>query len=239
MESRTSMKLVSLSLVLSTCFLGYTAMNTWGAPTPTAGMVAIDDSTLIYQGNNVNYTFASDAVVSRLAVGLGYIEIGTVRIASTVSTGYVNASLVQWSNTHSIEWVANATNPAALVNYTISGLLPFYKYEALRDSAIIDSFTTTYSGTYSFNYSGPWSIHTFEIRYFATTIAQQMGLGYAYLLYNLLVIGVVVGIVGEAIYPLKHEKITFAKLTQRLIHMMVYIVIAMVMLGVVYAIMFT
>jgi len=239
MDSKLSAKLVSLFPVFSVCLLGYVSMSTWGAPTPTNGMVAIDDSTLIYQGNNVNYTFASDVIVPRLEVGYGYIEIGNVRISSIVSTGYLDSTPVQWDNAHSIEWIANATNSTANVNYSISGLLPFYKYDALRDSAIIESFTTNSTGTYSFNYSGPWSAHTFEIRYFAPTIAQQMGLGYAYLLYNLLVIGVVVGIVGEAIYPLKHEKITFAKLTQRLIHMMVYIVIAMVMLGVVYAIIFT
>jgi hypothetical protein len=239
MEIKEPIKLVSLFLVSSVCLLGYTAMSAWGTPTPTAGMVAIDDSTLIYQGNNVNYTFASDSVVPRLEVGLGYIEIGTVRIAATVSTGYVNSSLLQWSNSHSIEWTTNATNPTANVNYSVSGLLPFYKYDMLTDSAIIDSFTTTSTGIYSFNYSGPWSTHTFEIRYFAPTIAQQMGLGYATLMFDLLVIGVVVGIVGEAIYPLKHEKITFVKLTQRLIYMMVYIVIAMALLGVVYMVIFT
>ena len=239
MDSKTSVKLVSLFLVSSVSLLGYVSMSTLGAPTPTAGMVAIDDSTLIYQGNNVNYTFATDAVISRFAVGYNYIELGNVRINSTVSTGYVSSIISKWDDHGSIEWTANTSNPSANVIYSISGLTVFTRYEMLRDSVAIEHFTTDVTGTYSFNYSGPWSPHTFEIRYLAPTIAQQMGLGYAYLLYELLVIGVLVGIISESIYPLRHQKVTFKELTDRMIHMVVYIIIAMVMLGVVGAIIFT
>jgi len=238
MHSKLSAKLVSLFLVLSVCLLGYTAMSTWGAPIPTAGMVAIDDSTLIYQGNNVNYTFASDSVIPRLEVGSTYIEIGTVRITSTISTGYVIGVLSEWSNSHSVKWTMNTTNATANLNCSVSGLLPFYRYELLRDSTRVEVFTTNVTALHSFNYSGPWSIHTFEVHYLGPTIAQQMGLGYANLLFILLTVGIVVGIIGEAIYPLRHEKVTFEKLTERMIYMMIYIVIAITMLGVVYAIAF-
>jgi len=238
-DSKTSVKLVSLFLVSSVSLLGYVSMSTLGAPTPTAGMVAIDDSTLIYQGNNVNYTFATDAVISRFAVGYNYIELGNVRINSTVSTGYVSSIISKWDDHGSIEWTANTSNPSANVIYSISGLTVFTRYEMLRDSVAIEHFTTDVTGAYSFNYSGPWSPHTFEIRYLAPTIAQQMGLTYAYLIYEILIIGVLVGIVGEAIYPLKHEKITMDLLTQRLIHMAIYIVIALALFDAIYVIMFT
>jgi len=238
MDSKLSAKLVSLFLVFSVCLLGYVSMTTWGAPTPTAGMVAIDDSILIYQGNNVNYTFASDSIIPRLEVGSTYIEIGTVRITSTISTGYVVGVLSEWSKTHSIKWTMNTTNATANLNCSVSGLLPFYRYEMLRDSVRTEVFTTNATALHSFNYSGPWSVHTFEIHYLGPTIAQQMGIGYANLLFVLLTIGIVIGIIGEAIYPLRHETITPEKVLARMINMAIYIVIAIGLLGVLYAIMF-
>jgi hypothetical protein len=139
-------------------------MSTLGSPVPTNGMVAIDETTSIRQGNNINYTFLHAEVIPRLEVGVGYVEIGNIKISSDISSGYVLSVLYSWDNSNTIEWTAETTINNANINYTISGLKQFEHYKYFRDYILIETFLTTETGSYSFNYSGPWTSHVFAIK---------------------------------------------------------------------------
>jgi hypothetical protein len=164
MYSRLSGKLVSLFLILSVCLLGYVSMSTWGAPTPTAGKVAISDQVQIKQGVDVSYYFADDAYLDKLEVRASYLEINSqFRLSTGISTGEVNITLERYSVSSSMLWTADPGSADPIVTFTLSGLESGAQYYVKVDGNRVHQLWATGSGTISFTYAGPWSEHTFEV----------------------------------------------------------------------------
>jgi len=164
MYSRLSAKLVSLFLVFSVSLLGYVSMSTWGAPTPTAGKVAISDQVQIKQGADVSYYFADDAYLDKLEVRASYVEINSqFRLSTGISTGQVNITLERYAVSSSMLWTADPGSAGPIVTFTLSGLESGRMYRVYIDGVSSNLLTASGSGVISFTYSGPWSEHQFEI----------------------------------------------------------------------------
>ena len=164
MGSKLSAKLVSLFLVLSFCMLGYVSMNTSLTArtdtTGTSGMVTIDHQTIIRQGNGVNYSFASDATISKLELSQASIKLdGWLTIGAVASSGQLTNSLVAYTSSL-VQWTSTCAVPSASAAFTISGLNPISYYKILADGA---PFQTSPGPSVSFTYPGPWTSHTFSI----------------------------------------------------------------------------
>ena len=164
MAFNLSAKLVSLFLVFSVCLLGYVSMSTWGAPTPTAGKVAISDQIQIKQGADVSYYFADDAYLDKLEVRASYVEINNqFRLSTGISTGQINVTLERYSVSSSMLWTADPGSADPVVTFTLSGLESGTQYYVKVDGNREHQLRADGSGQISFTYSGPWSEHTFEI----------------------------------------------------------------------------
>ena len=164
MYLKLSAKLVSLFLVFSVCLLGYVSMSTLGAPTPTAGKVAISDQVQIKQGADVSYYFADDAYLDKLEVRASYVEINSqFRLSTGVSTGQINVTLERYSVSSSMLWTADPGSADPIVTFTLSGLESGRMYRVYVDGVSSNLLTASGSGVISFTYSGPWSEHQFEI----------------------------------------------------------------------------
>jgi hypothetical protein len=139
-------------------------MSTWGAPTPTAGKVAISDQVQIKQGADVSYYFADDAYLDKLEVRASYVEINSqFRLSTGISTGQINVTLEQYNTASSMTWTADSGTADPVVTFTLSGLESGRMYRLYIDGNQEALLTASGSGVISFTYSGPWSEHQFEI----------------------------------------------------------------------------
>lgn len=163
MDSSLSPKLVSLFFVFSVCLLGYVSMSTWSIPTPTSGKVAISDQTLIKQGANVSYYFASDAYLDKLEVASTYIELDDKLKIATLTTNPVNVTIGSRSlaSAHS-SWVLSC-NASTSMTFTLSGLQSGLQYYIKVDGIRVSQLRAISGGSVSFTYSGSWSSHSFSV----------------------------------------------------------------------------
>ena len=163
MDSKTSVKLVSLFLVSSVSLLGYVSMSTFGQTTGTPGMVSIDSEIIIRQGNGVNYSFSDDATISKLEVKASSIELNDwLEVGAVTSSGYLTNVLYDYRSDY-IKWGSDSTDSSAVVTFTLSGLESGRMYRLYIDGNQEALLTASGSGVISFTYSGPWSEHQFEI----------------------------------------------------------------------------
>jgi hypothetical protein len=131
----------------------------------------------------------------------------------------------QWSST-TINWQGNGT---ADFTFTLSGLVDGSRYKVYVDGNILANLIAN-GGVISFSYSGPWSEHQFEV---IGGVYSKAIVGLGVVLGIMLVIGVVVSVLVPVVEVAK-EKRKFK--AQDFIHMVVYIIISIALLGVVYAV---
>jgi len=162
MDSKLSANLVSIFLVSSVCLLGYVSMSTFGQTTPTPGMVMIDSTVIIRQGNGVNYSFADDATLSKLEVKASSIELNNwLEIGAETSSGYLTNTLYDY-RIICVKWTANSTDPSAVATFTLSGLTLNAIHTVYIDDVHVATMNATAEGTISFSWS-LWSSHVFTV----------------------------------------------------------------------------
>ena len=240
MENRNSVKLVSLFLILSICLLGYVSMSNFarGDLVGANGYLTIDKDIPLRQGNGSNYTFVADATITYLGIGYDYVRVNSVIFKSAPSIGNITGVLKTWDPTGSIEWNVSSTNASMELSYTIYGLNQWSKYDFYRDSIWIETLTTDVDGTFTFNASGSWSIHEFELVYFGPTIAERMGETMANLLTTMFLLGIVIATVASATKSFRRPNVSQTRITKDMIQLAIYVTVALVMFGIIHAVMF-
>jgi PKD repeat protein len=162
MDSRLSIKFISLLLVTSVCLLGYVSMSTRADLTGTNGIVTIDNAVIIRQGNGVNYSFADDATISRLEVRSASIELNDwLEIGAETSSGYLTNVLYDYRSDY-IKWGSESTDSSAVVTYTIGGL-GGVRYDCFKDGTLYRTLLTDPSSQIQFTYGDGFSSHVFVI----------------------------------------------------------------------------
>ena len=169
MDSKVSAKLVSLFLVLSICLLGYIAMSTWGAVTPTPGKLAISKDVEIRQDSTVSYFLTEDQYLDRLEVTSSYVEFDDLfRIGTTVGdSSHINVTLQSWDpgalTGSVVKWSTECGNETP-VTYTVYSplFLVGRTYQIFVDTVIAAQIRVETSREISLSW-GIWSLHQFEI----------------------------------------------------------------------------
>jgi len=119
------------------------------------------------------------------------------------------------------------------VNFTVSGLEDGTWYRLFIDGNPYQILIAT-GGSVSFIYSGPWSVHVFEIH--QTSITGSIG-PLVKLIFIMFAIGVVVGVIAEGTYSIRKNKmLSTPEMMKLLFNMLIYIVIGIASLGVLYSI---
>ena len=238
MALKLSIKLVSLFLVLSVCLLGYTMMSAQADLIGTNGYLTIDKDIPLRQGNGSNYTFSADATITYLGIGYNYVRVNSVTFESTPSIGNITGVLKTWDPSGTIEWNVSSTNASMQLPYTVYGLNQWSKYDFYRDSVKIQTLISDIAGTVTFTASTSWSAHEFELVYIGPTIAERMGEGWANLLIIMFLFGILVVTVVTVTQSLRNPKISQDQFAKDMIQLAIYIVIALVLFGVIHAVMF-
>lgn len=244
MDSRLSAKLVSLSLVFSVCLLGYTAMSTWAHPFPVPGAINIDPDTTIYQSSTPGSTvqvFFSDSVetLNKLTVDRNYIQVNDGTKIGVQSTVNCDLNLTTWEPAPEktagtvAEFTITSAGNWVPFQFYIGNLKPGYWYNVFIDGQLGPRLqTASDSGVIGFTYSGNPGAHTFEVRQSALAPPMPGLLG---LIVLMLVVGVVIGIIGETTYQLrKQQPLSTEHLVKSLFNMTIYIVIAIGIIGAIY-----
>jgi len=144
------------------------------------------------------------------------------------TTSDVNITILA-RNSADCRWTADAGTGSPAVAFTLSGLVDGSRYKVYVDGNILANLIAN-GGVISFSYSGPWSEHQFEV---IGGVYSKAIVGLGVVLGIMLVIGVVVSVLVPVVEVAK-EKRKFK--AQDFIHMVVYIVISIALLGVVYAV---
>jgi len=164
-DSRLSAQLVSLILLLSACFLGYTAMMSIGEPSAINGKVSVDSRVQFKQNDNVSYWFASDSYVNRLEIAPTYFEIDSLTMTTSVSTGDVNVTLYDVDPSDSfLKWRAEQDVSTASVTFNLGGLSAGRMYDWSIDDNVVAHTVCTSVGVIGYTFSGPWSSHVFIVQ---------------------------------------------------------------------------
>ena len=124
MDSYYTRRIAVLALVCAIGFTGYALTSVDADLTGTDGMVTISPDVTIRQGNGVNYSFSEVAVISKLELKSASIEINDLfEIGATTSAGYLSNELIAYDPSSNIRWIGSSTDSAAVVTYTITGLV--------------------------------------------------------------------------------------------------------------------
>lgn len=178
--------IVTIALVLSVCLLGYTITSSMAEDSPAPGMVHIDNGVVIRQGDNVNYSFAEDTNVDRLLVCSEYIEVNTLRIQTTPSSGYAHNTIyildpdVRNTGNNVLRLVTSETDSNATVTYRLTGLLTFYRYTWYRDGVKQTTMDSSGEGSIAFSCCGPWSTHEIVVQVTSTSSPTGIQASYIY-----------------------------------------------------------
>lgn len=115
-----------------------------------------------------NLTYGPGEYVITPTSTYGYLSSGTHAHVMTAMTsiGYLNLSIIDWST-----WTANASDPAAIAAFTLSGLESGTTYKVYIDDVIMATIIAV-GGQISFAYSA-WSTHTFAVIVPTTYIAPN------------------------------------------------------------------
>ena len=237
-DSRLSAKLVSLFLVFSVCLLGYTAMSTWGAPTPTAGKVAIDESVEIYQSANVRvyFTAGGDIYLDKLTVTSDYVQVNESTEIGVQSTIACNLNLTSYNPVSEktagvvAEFSLYSTGVWVPFTFYIGNLKAYHWYNIFIDGVLGPSLlTASGNGVIGFSYAGAAGQHDFEVQQFALAPPIPSLLN---LIVVVLVLGIVASIAGEATYMLHKQKTMPAdQMMKSLIKMVIITIIGLGMIG--------
>ena len=117
------------------------------------------------------------------------------------------------------------------VTFTLTGLESGAYYLVAVDGEHYQTIEAV-GGAISFTYSGPWSEHDFEVSLrYGTQISPLVSL-----VFFLFIVGVVVSVIGAAIYPLRHKEESLKM--GAMVGIAIYIVLAMTFIIVLYSIIF-
>jgi hypothetical protein len=241
MESKLLLKIASLFLMLSVCLLGYTAMSAWAIPTPTPGKVAIGENVTIEESSTVRIYFTSggDQYFGRLVISSDYIQIDNGTEIGVQSTVPCDLNLTTWApvaEKHAgtvAEFTLYSAGVWVAFQFYVGNLKVGHWYNVLIDGKLGPKLlTASQAGVIGFAYAGNPGKHNFEIRQSALAPPMVNLLGVIVLM---LVVGVVVGIVGETTYQLRKQKpVSTEHMVKSLINMTIYIAIAVGIIGAIY-----
>lgn len=215
MDSRLSVKVVSLFLIGSVCLLGYTAMSVWGHPFPVPGAITIDPDSTIYQSSipgQVVQIFFSDSVetLDKLTVDHDYIQINDGTEIGVQSPVDCELNLTTWEplpeKTAGIVAEFRVTSAGNWVpfQFYIGNLKPGLMYNVLIDGAHGPALlVASINGNIGFAYAGPPGEHDFKVRQSALT-AQEVSL--ISIIAPLIAIGILIPILGFIIDLAKEKK---------------------------------
>ena len=162
MDSKASVKLLSIFLVLSVCFMGYMTMSTQGTLVPTPGKVGLDPNVQIKQNDNVSYWFATDTYLDNLSISSTGMRINNqFTLGTYVPSGHINITLRTWSAS-TAQWIADLVGGTS-VTFNVTGLIAGWPYQLFVDNIPYMSKKSDGAGVLSFSYSGTWSTHTFTV----------------------------------------------------------------------------
>jgi len=245
MNYNLALKTVSLFLVLSVCLLGYTATITWAHPFPVPGAINIDPDTTIYQSSTVGSTvqiFFADSMetLDKLTVDRNYIQVNDGTKIGVHSVVDCDLNLTSWEPVPEktagtvAEFSINSAGNWVPFQFYIGNLKVGYWYNVFIDGQLGPRLlTASNEGSIGFAYSGIPGIHDFEVRQFALAPPMPGLLG---LIVLMLIVGVVVGIIGETTYQLRRQQpVSTEHMVKSLVNMTLYVVIAVSVIGVIYA----
>lgn len=183
MESGLSVKVVSVFLVLSICFLGYVSMSTFGQPSAVNGKVSIDSRVQFKQNDNVSYYFASDSYVDRLEIASTYFEINSLTMSTSVSTGNAVVTLYDFDPSDNyLKWSADQDVPDARVGFELTGLSANILYDWFIDDRVVAHTLCVSSSPIGYTYSGPWSSHVFVVQKASTGASNDLQASFEYVI---------------------------------------------------------
>jgi hypothetical protein len=143
------------------------------------------------------------------------------------TTSDVNITISSMSQ-ESIAWVGNPGAGDPSVEFTASNLLPSTTYYVKIDGWVVQTINSSVAGELSFDYSGPWGSHTFEV---TITLNDLSSMPMVNLILMMFALGVVV---GPMAWVVKLTKLKKPPTIGEVIHVVIFIIVGLSAVGIMY-----